>query len=332
MKLSIIVPVYNVEEYLERCVRSLEDQDLAKDEYEIIVVNDGSPDNSKQLIEKLQAEFSNIILIDQENQGVSMARNNAIERATGEYILPIDPDDYVLPNTLAHLYNKAHTLQVDVLFAGFEIFDRDGASEWKTQYQVQAKEVWSGVDAYFAARGPRVKDPDRSWGILFCRSFLKETEVDYPRDVPYLEDGLFVGKVFSVANRVGFDNEVFYQRTTRPGSATHSSLIKTKKGLDGFLVAIQDVDLFLTKLNHSEQSRQLLNHLKAKFILLPLTITISNHRWLGYFKIIFSLRKLGVEKIDCAGVRSVYLEYARAFNRSSVLFPYFYFKITKKNV
>jgi glycosyltransferase involved in cell wall biosynthesis len=77
MRLSIIVPAYKVEDFIERCIHSLENQDIAKADYEIIVTNDGSPDNSKVIVEKLQHEFSNIILVNQQNQGVSRARNTA---------------------------------------------------------------------------------------------------------------------------------------------------------------------------------------------------------------------------------------------------------------
>ena len=83
LQLSIILPIYNVAPYVEKCIRSLEDQDIPKDTYEIICVNDGSPDNSQQIVEKLQQEFSNIILINQKNQGVSVARNVGIEKARG---------------------------------------------------------------------------------------------------------------------------------------------------------------------------------------------------------------------------------------------------------
>ena len=107
IKLSIIVPAYKVEAYIEKCIRSLEDQDLPKDEYEIIVINDGSPDRCREIVEELQKEFSNIILINQENQGVSMARNNGIANAQGKYIMPIDPDDYVLPNSFGSIIKRA---------------------------------------------------------------------------------------------------------------------------------------------------------------------------------------------------------------------------------
>ena len=89
--LSIIIPIYNVAPYVERCIRSLEDQDIPKDDYEIICINDGSPDNCREIVEQLQQEFSNIILINQENQGVSMARNNGIDLSEGKYLLFVDP-------------------------------------------------------------------------------------------------------------------------------------------------------------------------------------------------------------------------------------------------
>ena len=121
LKLSIILPIYNVEPYVEKCLRSLEHQDMPKDDYEIICVNDGSPDNSKLIVERLQKEFSNIILINQTNKGVSVARNNAIKKAKGEYLLFIDPDDSVQPNCLSELLYNAKSKELDVVFFAFYI-------------------------------------------------------------------------------------------------------------------------------------------------------------------------------------------------------------------
>lgn len=95
MKLSIIIPVYNVEQYLERCVESCEKQDVSKDDYEIIIVNDGSPDNSLLIAQELAEKYDNISVISQENRGLSGARNTGIVNAKGEYIWCIDSDDYI---------------------------------------------------------------------------------------------------------------------------------------------------------------------------------------------------------------------------------------------
>ena len=80
-KLSFVLPVYNVEDYIEQCIRSIRNTDLALDEYEIIVVNDGSPDNSQAIIQKLKKEISNTYLVNQENAGVSAARNTGLSLA-----------------------------------------------------------------------------------------------------------------------------------------------------------------------------------------------------------------------------------------------------------
>ena len=98
MKLSIIVPVYNVADYLPKCLDSLLVQDLSQNEYEIIVVNDGSTDNSGKIAEEYSKTYSNIILINQENQGLSGARNTGIQNAKGEYVQFVDSDDYLEPN------------------------------------------------------------------------------------------------------------------------------------------------------------------------------------------------------------------------------------------
>ncbi|WP_161993906.1 glycosyltransferase [Cyclobacterium xiamenense] len=129
MRLSIIVPMYKVAPYVERCIRSLANQDMPTEEYEIICVNDGC----------------------------------------------------------------------------------------------------------FAVRGPDVKDPDCSWAILYKSALLKQYQIDYAGDVPYSEDGLLLGKVCSVSKRVQYCDDDFYQRSTRPGSATNSELFYSKQATKGLL-------------------------------------------------------------------------------------------------
>lgn len=113
IKLSIVVPVYNVEKYIERCLKSLCELNI---ENEIIVVNDGSIDSSVQIVEKFKEKYinENIIIVNQENKGLSGARNTGIRKANGEYISFIDSDDFVDTEKYKEIINKTIENNLDV--------------------------------------------------------------------------------------------------------------------------------------------------------------------------------------------------------------------------
>lgn len=113
-KFSFIIPVYNTERFLKNCINSLLCQDIPQHEYEIICVNDGSTDNSAQILEEYKAN-QHIILINKANEGVSIARNTAINKAQGEYIMCIDSDDMLAPNILTTLYSLLKNNNLDML-------------------------------------------------------------------------------------------------------------------------------------------------------------------------------------------------------------------------
>lgn len=329
-KLSIIIPAYKVDGYIEKCIRSLDHQDLPKEDYEIIVTNDGSPDRCREIVEGLQKEIPNLILINQENQGVSMARNNAIAIAQGKYILPIDPDDYVVPNVLKSVYENVKDRDLDVLYMAYEIFDREGKSIWETDYESKNDTVFDGPEGYFAPRGVDMKDPDRSWAMLYRLEMLREHEINYPKNVPFLEDGLFLGKVFAVAKRVGFSSDKFYQRTIRIGSATNSRLLFSKKAIDGFLLAVSDLLRFAKVIPNDTKQRGLINHVTAKFVFLPLTSCLKSNNFKDFISIVKSLKKLGLKKIDLAGCTGIYLKYGTAYNISVFRFVSLYYSLLFK--
>ena len=115
--LSIIVPVYNVEKYIHPCIESIFRQGLDDADFEVIIVNDGTKDRSIEMIADIMAAHSNITVIHQENQGVSVARNNGIEAAKGKYIQFLDSDDLLIDNTLPYLLEAALTTKVDIVVA-----------------------------------------------------------------------------------------------------------------------------------------------------------------------------------------------------------------------
>jgi len=329
IQFSIIIPMFKVANYINRCIESLESQDIDKNLYEIICINDGSPDNCREIVENLQKKYSNIVLINQENQGVSMARNNGIAIAKGKYILPIDPDDYLVPNTFKRIANLVEADNYDVFYLGFEIFDVNEKSIWKTNYSKQEGETFSGVEGYFEPRGYDVKDPDRSVAILYKKQLLEDYNITYPKDVPYLEDGLFLAKVFAVATKVGFDNETFYQRTTRIGSATNSKLFHSEKAINGFINAINDLKLFSSIIKLNKQQQYLVNHVLAKFFLLCISPSVFSFKFKQYFKTIKKLKQSGIKNIETDGLRFHYKRHISFYNFSKLFFPFYYRFINK---
>ena len=117
-KISIIIPVYNAEKFLKRCLESVINQTYKN--FEVICVDDGSKDNSSKIIEKIAKKDNRIILIKQKNQGVSIARNNAIEKSTGEYIMFLDSDDYMDKNMCEIMIKAINEYRVDVVRCNYK--------------------------------------------------------------------------------------------------------------------------------------------------------------------------------------------------------------------
>ena len=327
--LSIIVPMYNVAEYLPRCIESLAEQDLSFEEYEIICVNDGSPDNCSEIVRELQKRVPNITLLEQENQGVSVARNNAMAIAKGKYIMMIDADDYIKENSLLRIVSLAEKIEYDILYLGLIDFSFEGKTMYTTQYTPLENKIFDGIEGYFASRGTQVQLPDRSAGILFRKKLLYDFQISYPKDVPYLEDGVFLGKVFVVAKKVAFDNADFYQRMNREDSATNSNVFFSQKAIDGFLHAVKNIKEFDDEHYFTKEQKGLINHLIAKYVLLTVTPSISKYNYREYSAIIKKLEKVNVDKVNVNGLRFLYRRHMLAFNFSTTFFP-FYLKIYNK--
>lgn len=124
MLLSVIVPLYNSEPYIRKCLDSILHQDIPHSEYEIICVNDESPDNSYQLVQdEYVSKYKNIRLFSQKNQGTSGARNTGIRESRGKYLAFIDPDDYVQENVFAQILRKMETDQLDIVRFAYTMVD-----------------------------------------------------------------------------------------------------------------------------------------------------------------------------------------------------------------
>lgn len=319
-RLSVMLPVYKVEDYLEKGIRTLEAQDIPRDEYEIIVVNDGSPDNSKEVVLRLMKEFSNIILIDQENKGVSMARNAALDRATGDYLLFIDPDDYVLENSFGRILETASRHDAQVVFLGYKFLNVDGSERIEILYTDVAGRIFKGPEAYHISRGDGKTDPDRSVGILYKRSFINQFNLRYVANVPYLEDGEFLARLLCLAERCAFDGGSFYQRTTRPGSATNSTLFYTERATQGFILGAKNLIRFREAEKLDQHQKDFLNQPICKFILLVLIPRCSLSRIREFRMAIKRLKDAGLSKCQLKDCNNYYRIEGWFYNVSPYLF------------
>lgn len=310
--------MYNVEPFVERCLLSIENQDIPKDEYEIICINDGSPDNSRLIVEQMQKEFDNIVLINQENQGVSRARNNGIDKARGKYLLFIDPDDYVDANSFAQILNNADKHLAQVSFLGYTFLNEDGHIRETVINHQYTDKVYSGLNAYRLARGNGRTDPDRTVAVLFENMLFKKNNLHYLPDVPYLEDGELIARILCLAERCIFDGNPFYQRTTRAGSATNSSLFSSDKATNGFILAANNLKRFQKEESLNISKRVFLNQPICKFILLSLISSMNNLTKFKKTKNILNSLNLG--KCKLKGCNNYYYIEGALYNISPYLF------------
>ncbi|MCF8380670.1 MAG: glycosyltransferase [Bacteroidales bacterium] len=317
-RLSIIVPIYNVEPFVERCIRSIEEQDIPKEDYEIICINDGSPDNSRDVIVTLKKKWNNIVLIDQENQGVSMARNNGIDLARGKYVLMVDADDFIKPNILKNRLEILDKNNLEVGFCGYTILNEAFIEEYIFDPIYDSNIVQTGIDFFntFKRGRSEIRDPHSSWATFLKRSFLNTNNLRYLKDVPYLEDGELMARIYCKAKRVNYIRGTLYVRTTRPGSATNSGLRQTQNARNGFLKAANNLLEFKHNYCNNEVEKIFMNQPIIHFTILFLT-SLNGFKYLKQYSELQDILKKGpLKELDTEGCSIFYKKMGKYYNHS----------------
>lgn len=228
MKFSIIIPMFNVEEYIERCVLSCLSQNLSVSEYEIILINDGSPDDSLKIAENLAIKNSNITILSQENQGLSIARNNGLQKAKGEYVWFVDSDDWIKENCILELYTKCLQFDLDVLLFGAN--DCDGRNFVKRSLPLGNVDFTIDGKSYLLSN--QIIFP--VCFKVFRREFLVSNNLCFMEGIMH-EDNEFIPRALYYANKILCLNEVYYNVYFNPKSITRS--VNPKKSFDLLKVA-----------------------------------------------------------------------------------------------
>ena len=325
LRLSIIIPVYNVADYIEKCVDSLEQQDIPVEEYELIIINDGSPDNSKEVVLNLMKQYKNIVFIDQENQGVSAARNAGIAKARAKYLVFIDPDDYVAINSFGRVLESADDMHAQITFLGYKFLNADNSVRKEILFTALKDKVFPGIEAYGLSRGDGTTDPDRSVAILYERAFVNKYDIRYLSEVPYLEDGEFLARVLCMAERCIFQDEPYYIRTTRLGSATNSRLFYSDRAINGFIKAASNLFKFQQQQLLSGSQQQFLNQPVAKFILLAANSSLKRDNAIGLNEVVAALKRQGIDKCPVKGCKNVYKWNGFFYNLSPLVYTIYKF-------
>ena len=207
--LSFIIPLYNSAQWLEKCLYSVLNQDISEADMEVICVNDGSPDNSAEMARELAKDHPCIMVIDQENQGPSGARNTGMRHATGKYLCFVDPDDYVEPNVYGGLIKQMEEQQLDMLRFNYQTVNEQDqivpkrGNELTFDYSPQ---LMTGAE-FLASR---LDIACNIWRYIYRTDIITKNNVwcytgDYYDDTPWLPLVLMKAERLNVCDTVVYD-------------------------------------------------------------------------------------------------------------------------------
>lgn len=213
--LSIVIPVYNVEKYLPKCLDSIYTQGVNEKLFEVIVVIDGSPDNSFEIVQKYAQGHSNIVILEKDNGGVSSARNLGINYAQGDYLIFVDPDDTLFPGSLVKVIDNIKTSNCDIIiFRTF--YENTSIENYLWHNKVEENKTYSGREMY-ERYGTRYS----VCGVAFSRKFWLDNKIEFPINIINGEDSIVFIDCQLKAKYIKFSNVELYCVFTRVDSASH---------------------------------------------------------------------------------------------------------------
>ena len=246
MKVSIVIPVYNVEKYIDECMNSAINQTLK--EIEIIAINDGSTDSSLEKLKYYEQKYDFVKIINQENKGVSRARNLGLEAAKGEFIYFLDSDDYIELDSIEYCYNIAKKNSLDILTFDAKSFED---SEYKGKKLIEDYDrsrklksiVMKGEDFYNYAKKYRGYTTP-IWLNLYRRSFLIDNKLYFYEGIIH-EDELHTFKSILLASAVMYIPKQFFNRRVRSNSIMTSKI--TYKNAHSMYIVSEEAYKFYNK-------------------------------------------------------------------------------------
>lgn len=249
MKLSIVIPLYNKELYIGRCLDSLLNQDVSSSEYEIIIINDGSTDTSGEIAQNYVDSYENIYLRNQQNVGLSATRNNGLEIAKGDYIYFLDADDYLAHNVLNDLLEIANKNQLEILgFRTKETQDGHLNKSLTNNFKEEPVKVQDGL-TFISDYGYR----NEVWWYMVKKKFLLETGIKFVEG-RYIEDSIFTSNLFVKANKIAKTNKDVHRFVKVKNSIqTSTNNAHMLKFIHDLVYAIEELDVLIKNLDSSHK-------------------------------------------------------------------------------
>lgn len=254
MKFSIIVPVYNVQQYLERCIKSLTSQSYY--DIEIILVDDGSMDNSASICDSAADKDERIIVIHKKNGGLSDARNEGMRIAQGEYIIFVDSDDYV-ENNMCESFLEYTNCGVEVII-GDAIVEGSNLS----LSHIISKKVMSGTE-YLLEAYRQDKAPMAAWLNIYNREFLIENNLKFKKGILH-EDEEFTPRALLKAQKIVCTNIPFYHYIIRENSITTKK--DKRKNARDLYATFCELETIYKQIENIELRKYLLDSLSFKYL------------------------------------------------------------------
>lgn len=227
-KVSVVIPCYNAEKYIMRCLKSVENQTCGMENLEVILINDASQDNTLAYLKVFKEKYSkNVYIIDfSRNRGISAARNAGMKIATGEYIFFLDSDDWIAENAIEKMFKKAEEYHCDLVECGYRSVRIEGTIATKRNGEDWYKDL-RDIDnrKWYIVHMPKLA----VWGRLWKKEFLINNGLWHNEDCYMSEDVILTGQAMFLLKDVYFINEQLYFYYINQESMSHSPCYNTEK-------------------------------------------------------------------------------------------------------
>ena len=253
-KISVIIPIYNTEQYLEETLLSVVNQTMIED-IEVLMINDGSTDNSRYIAEKYALDYENFYTYHKENEGQAIARNFGIEHSNGEYIAFLDSDDYIPPNAYEKLYNLALKNNSDMVCGNALRFS--SYNVWRNiLFKNSLDKISKDLKSTNLNEFPQLVWDTAIWNKLYKKEFLIENNLRFPKSKIFFEDLLFSFESYFLANTVTLTKDTIYYWRSRKDNTSVTQQNEDMKNFTARLNILKNIDEFCNKYQVNKEIRK----------------------------------------------------------------------------